>query len=128
MDDIERLFDKAVGEVERLLSTRTVVGEPISIQGHTLVPLISVGFGYGVGGGENADGKKGSGHGGGAGAGGGVKPVAVVVISSDGVRVEPLKSGMASALEQMAGGLTRALGDRDGTDRRDEEGAAPGGA
>lgn len=102
MEDIEKLFDKAVGEIERMLNTKTVVGDPITIEGNTLIPLISVGFGFGVGGGQGTEPKKCSGQGGGTGGGGGVKPVALVIINADGVRVEPVKSGTASALEKVA--------------------------
>ncbi|MDH3527240.1 MAG: spore germination protein GerW family protein [Gammaproteobacteria bacterium] len=102
MEDIEKLFDKAVGEIERMLNTKTVVGEPITVEGNTLIPLVSVGFGFGVGGGQGTEPKKGSGQGGGTGGGGGVKPVALIIINADGVRVEPIKSGTASALEKIA--------------------------
>ena len=102
MRDIEDLFDKAIGELERLLNTKTVVGDPITVDGNTLIPLISVGFGFGVGAGEGTDPKKGGGSGGGAGGGGGVKPIAVVVIGKDGVRVESVKGGAASLLEKVA--------------------------
>lgn len=102
MDEITNLFEKAVGEIERMLSTKTVVGEPITIEGNTLIPLVSIGFGFGVGGGQGNEPQKGSGRGGGTGGGGGVKPVALVIINKDGVRVEPIKSGAASALEKIA--------------------------
>jgi uncharacterized spore protein YtfJ len=102
MEDIEKLFDKAVGEIERMLNTKTVVGDPITVEGNTLIPLISVGFGFGVGGGQGTEPKKGSGQGGGTGGGGGVKPVALVIVNADGVRVEPVKSGTATALEKVA--------------------------
>jgi len=102
MENIENLFDKNVGEIERLLNTKTVVGEPIKVEGNTLIPLINVGFGFGVGGGEGTEPKKGSGHGGGTGGGGGVKPVALIVINDDGVRVDPIKSGTASVFEKVA--------------------------
>jgi uncharacterized spore protein YtfJ len=108
MEDIENLFDKAVGEIERMINTKTVVGEPITIEGNTLIPLISVGFGFGVGGGEGKDPKSVSGHGGGTGGGGGVKPVALVIINEEGVRVEPIKSGTASVLEKVAETIGRA--------------------
>ena len=77
MVEIEKLFDKAVAEIERMLNTKTVVGEPITIEGTTLIPLVNVGFGFGVGGGEGTEPQKGTGKGGGTGGGGGVKPVAV---------------------------------------------------
>jgi len=102
MNDIENLFGKAIAEIERLMNTKTVVGDPISVDGTTLIPLVSVGFGFGVGSGEGNDPKKGPGSGGGTGGGGGVKPVAVVVIDKSGVRVESVKGGAASLLEKVA--------------------------
>ena len=102
MQDIEKLFDKAVTEIERMLNTKTVVGEPITVEGTTLIPLVNVGFGFGVGGGQGTEPNKGSGQGGGTGGGGGVKPVAVVIITADGVRVEQLKSSTATVLEKVA--------------------------
>lgn len=102
MKDIENLFDKAVTEIEHMLNTKTVVGEPITVEGNTLIPLVNIGFGFGVGGGKGSEPNKGSGQGGGTGGGGGVKPVAVVVVNADGVRVEPIKSSTASVLEKVA--------------------------
>ena len=100
--NIESLFAKSVDEIERMLSTKTVVGEPITVDGNTLIPLVSVGFGFGVGSGEGTDPKKGPGSGGGTGGGGGVKPVALVVINKDGVRVESVKGVAASLLDKVA--------------------------
>ena len=115
MEDIEKLFDKAVGEIERMLNTKTVVGDPITIEGNTLIPLVTVGFGFGVGSGRGTEPKKGSGHGGGTGGGGGVKPVALIIVNEDGVRVEPIKSGTTSVLEKVAetiGKAASAKGDK----------------
>lgn len=112
MEDIDNLFDKAVGEMERMLSTKTVMGEPTTIAGNTLIPLVSVGFGFGVGGGEGTEPKKGSGHGGGTGGGGGVKPVAVVIVNDDGVRVEPIKSATSSVLEKVAETIGKAASEK----------------
>lgn len=102
MPGIEALFEKTVGEIETMLHSRTVVGEPIKIDNHTLIPLVNVGFGVGVGSGEGTEPNKGSGHGGGTGGGGGVKPVAVVIVDDDGVRVESIKSGTATVFERLA--------------------------
>ena len=102
MKDMESLFAKAIGEIERILNTKTVVGDPIAVEGATLIPIVSVGFGFGVGAGEGTDPKKGAGSGGGTGGGGGVKPVAVIIVTKDGVRVESLKGGVTSLLEKVA--------------------------
>jgi uncharacterized spore protein YtfJ len=112
MEHIETLFDKAVGEIERMLNTKTVVGEPITVEGNTLIPLVNVGFGFGVGEGEGTEPQKGGGHGGGTGGGGGVKPVALVIINKEGVRVEPIKSGTASVLEKVAETIGKAASAR----------------
>ena len=101
MKDVENLFTKAIGEIERMLNTKTVVGEPIIVEGNTLIPLVSVGFGFGAGGGEGTDPGKGAGTGGGTGGGGGVKPVAMIVVNKDGVRIESIKGGTASVLEKV---------------------------
>ena len=100
--DVEKLFGAAVNEIERMLNSKTVVGDPITIEDNTLIPLISVGFGFGVGGGEGTDQGKCAGVGGGTGGGGGVKPVALIVMNKDGVRVEPIKGGTASVMEKIA--------------------------
>lgn len=81
MKDVEKLFGTAVNEIECLLNTKTVVGEPIKVDDITLIPLISIGFGFGVGGGEGTDPGKGTGTGGGTGSGGGVKAIALILIN-----------------------------------------------
>jgi uncharacterized spore protein YtfJ len=108
MKDVEKLFVKAIEEIERMLNTKTVVGEPIVVEGNTLIPLVSVGFGFGVGGGEGTDPKKGAGTGGGTGGGGGVKPVAMIVVNKDGVRIESIKGGTASVLEKVVEAVGKA--------------------
>lgn len=114
MNNIENLFDKAVSEIERMLNSKTVVGEPIEIEGNTLIPLVNVGFGFGVGSGEGTEPEKGGGHGGGTGGGGGVKPVALIVINADGVHVEAIKSGAASAFEKIAETVGKAAAAKSG--------------
>jgi uncharacterized spore protein YtfJ len=103
MEHVENLLKTTLGEIERLLSTRTVVGDPITVEGNTIIPLISIGFGFGAGGGSGKEQKTISGEafGGGSGGGGGIKPVAIIVINKDGVRVEPTRRGAASVVEKI---------------------------
>lgn len=114
--EIEKLFDKAVTEIERMLNTKTVVGDPITLEDTTLIPLVSVGFGFGVGGGEGTEPEKGAGKGGGTGGGGGVKPVAVLIINDEGVRLEPVKSGTTSVLEKVAETVGKAAASKNSAD------------
>jgi uncharacterized spore protein YtfJ len=102
-EDIERLVTSTLGEIEKVLGSKTVVGEPITVGDSTLIPLISVGFGFGGGAGvgKGEAKQKGEGVAGGGGAGGGVKPIAVIIVDKNGARIEPIKGGMASALEKI---------------------------
>lgn len=100
MQDVEKLFGKTVDEIEKMLNTKTVVGEPITVGENTLIPLVSIGFGFAAGGGQGTDRQKGGGQGGATGGGGGVKPVALVVANKDGVRVDSVKSGAASVFDK----------------------------
>jgi uncharacterized spore protein YtfJ len=107
MEHVQNLLKANLEEIERLLSTKTVVGEPIKVEGVTLIPLISIGFGFGAGGGSGQAQKPGAGEGQGAGTGGGggIKPVAVVVISDDGVRVESVKGATANIIEKLGSAI-----------------------
>jgi uncharacterized spore protein YtfJ len=71
---------------------------------YTIIPLISIGFGFGAGSGTGKSEElvKGEGSGGAAMGGGGLKPIGVVVIGPDGVKVEPLKGAAGSLLESLA--------------------------
>ncbi|MBA7685938.1 hypothetical protein ES703_94369 [subsurface metagenome] len=108
MEGVESLVKTTLGEIEKVLSSKTVVGEPITVEGATLIPLISIGFGFGAGSGTGpvpaggGKGKLGEGTGGGSGGGGGVKPVAVVIVTKEGVRIESIKGSFAAAIEKMA--------------------------
>ncbi|HSC26887.1 MAG TPA: spore germination protein GerW family protein [Vicinamibacterales bacterium] len=98
-----------LGEIERLLNTRTVVGEPISMEGNTVIPLISIGFCFGAGGGSGKEAKTISGEafGGGSGGGGGIKPVAIIVVNKQGVRVEPVRKAAATIVEKVGEAIGR---------------------
>jgi len=109
MEIVESLVKTTLGEIEKVLSTRTVVGEPITIEGATLIPLISVGFGFGAGGGQGRGEakQKGVGSGGGTGGGAWIRPKAVIIIDKEGVRVEPIMGGVSFALEKIGEAIPR---------------------
>ena len=118
MEDVESLVKTAVGEIERLLSTNSVVGEPISIDGRTVVPLVSLGFGFGAGGGigkapKSKSEKDVEGQGRGLGGGGGIKPVGLIVSDESGVHFDPVKGGTASVLEKAVETFASSRGKKD---------------
>ncbi len=116
MEHVESLLKTALGEIERLLSTKTVVGDPIEVRGNTVVPLVAVGFGFGGGGGSGEEAKStaAKGMGSGTGGGGGVRPVAVVIVDKDGVaRVEAIR-GSATVVEKVGEAVVKVMQSRKG--------------
>jgi len=111
MEIVESLTKTTLEEIEKVLTTRTVVGEPITIEGTTLVPLISVGFGFGAGGGSGRGEAKQKGEGAGGGTGGGawVRPSAVVIIEKEGVKVEPVRGGLSSAIQSIGESIPKVV-------------------
>ena len=73
MEVVENIVRTTLGEIEKMLNTKTVVGEPMVFEGTTIIPLIAIGFGFGAGGGSG----KGTGAKteGGEGTGGGTGPI-----------------------------------------------------
>lgn len=111
MEQVENLLKTALGEIEHVLNTKTVVGEPIEIAGNTIVPLVAVGFGFGGGGGTGEDpkGTSAKGTGGGTGGGGGIKPVAVIIVNKDGeARVESVRA-TASVVEKLGDAVAKVV-------------------
>lgn len=116
MEDVERLLKSTMAEIERVLSTKTVVGDMIQVGDVTMIPLVSLGFGFGAGGGSGkgeipTSGAKSEGEGAGAGTGGGggIKPVAMVIIDKNGVRIETIKGGASSAFESVGTAIGKAM-------------------
>lgn len=100
-NELSELLSASAKELEQVLSTKTVVGEPIALGDSIVVPLLSVGLGLGVGGGGGQHPKQGEGKAQGVGLGGGVKPIAVIISDKNGVRVEGLHGAAASVIEKV---------------------------
>jgi len=88
VDNINTLF----GNLEKLLTTKTVFGDAITVGDTTLIPVVDIRFGLGTGGGsgEGTD-KCGGGSGFGGGVGGGVSASALIVIRGEHVQVMQIK-------------------------------------
>jgi len=84
---VEEILKTVTDRVATMISTKTVIGESITVEGKTIIPVTRVSFGFGSGGGEGKGktGDVGTGSGGGAGAV--IQPVAFLVISKEDVRV-----------------------------------------
>ncbi|MBA1342787.1 MAG: hypothetical protein C5S52_04230 [ANME-2 cluster archaeon] len=85
---VEELMQEVVEQLEKLVTTRTIVGEPITVAGKTVIPISKVSFGFGSAGGECKRDEE-SGFGGGGGGGAKIEPVAFLVVSEDEVKLLP---------------------------------------
>jgi len=83
---VEELMKEVVEQLEKLITTRTIVGEPITMAGKTVIPISKVSFGFGSAGGEGKRDEE-SGFGGGGGGGAKIEPVTFLVISEDEVKL-----------------------------------------
>ena len=103
MEQVNDLVKTSVGEIEKLLSARAVVGDALTVGEATVIPLLSIGFCFGAGGGSGKGEakQKGEGMGGGTVGAGGVKPIAVIIVDKGGVRVEPIKGTLVSVMEKV---------------------------
>ena len=78
--NMENLNNNVLGNLKELIRTETVIGDPIAIQGTTIIPVCKATFGFGAGGtdlGKTVEADK---FGGGSGAGVTVTPVAFLVV------------------------------------------------
>ena len=78
MTSVEGLIERVMGELHRIVQTKTVVGEPVEAGDLTLIPVSKITFGFGAGGGQEGKGQSGTG------GGATVEPIAFVVIDRDG--------------------------------------------
>jgi sporulation protein YtfJ len=99
---VDEILKTVTEEISNMISTKTVVGDNIIVEGKTIIPVTKVSFGFGSGGGEGK-GKTGEeGFGGGGGGGGVIEPVAFVVISGEDVKVFSFKEkGIISQLAEV---------------------------
>ena len=111
LSDATEELVRQVSAIPQELGAGACFGDPVERDGHTLIPVARVNFGYGLGfgGGSSsnvspssngkADESKSEGGGGGGGGGGGSStPVAVIDISSTGVRIEAIEDKTRLAL------------------------------
>lgn len=85
---IAEMIEKLADDLKSYASTEAIFGEPMELQGTTVVPVCKMSVGYGGGGGSGED-QSGEEKGSGGGAGGGVKiePAALIVAKEGEVSV-----------------------------------------
>jgi uncharacterized spore protein YtfJ len=83
---------KRFADMQSQATVKTVVGEPIQVNGRTIIPLASVSYGFGMGGGQGPkveEGKQAP-AGGGGGGGARIEPVAFLEITDGALKIQPV--------------------------------------
>lgn len=117
---VQEFLKQLAEDLKRFARTETIFGDPIQIEGNTVIPVCKMSIGYGGGGGEGegTDQKKAGGKGVGGGGGGGVKiePAALIIakegeISVVGIRAKGSKlEGLLEMLPETIEKLMKAKG------------------
>ena len=94
---VEDLVKTITEEIANMVSTKTVIGEHIVVEGKTIIPVTKVSFGFGSGGGEGKKKAGEEGIGGGGGGGASIQPVAFLVVTPEDVQVFSIKGKGAFA-------------------------------
>ena len=87
---VSDLLKNAMGEIDKVMQTRLVVGDPIKAGEFTVIPVSKVSFGFGAGGGSGE--KKTEGTSGEAvGGGWSIEPQAFFVVGKEGAKLYSIK-------------------------------------
>lgn len=90
--NIPEMLENTIGRIREMVDVNSVIGDPITAGGVTIIPVSKVSVGFGGGGSDLAHGQGKSSDPFGGGAGGGVKviPVAFLIIKDGSVRMLPV--------------------------------------
>ena len=107
--ELEDIF-QAIEEMRDKASVSAVYGEPVEVGEKTIIPVADIKYGFGLGYGEGPAKRDGgeeppaSSQGGGAGGGVAARPVAVLEITTDGVKVKSVRDEGRIALAGLLAG------------------------
>lgn len=91
--NIPNMLENTIGKIREMIDVNSVIGDPITAGGVTIIPVSKVSVGFGGGGSDFASkeqNKQDNPFGGGAGGGVKVIPVAFLVIKDGNVRMLPV--------------------------------------
>jgi len=99
---LSELMESTMNKLREVINVETVIGEPITADGVTLIPVSKVSFGFGSGGSEfTQKGAADKGFGGGSGAGVKINPIAFVVIKDGAVRIMTIEPPAYNTLDRI---------------------------
>jgi uncharacterized spore protein YtfJ len=90
---LKETLSSIIGELKAIASTKTVVGEPLSLDNKMVVPVSRIMVGFGVGGGEGEETDKRGGFAGGGAGGARIDPIGFIIIDEEKISFLPTKPG-----------------------------------
>jgi uncharacterized spore protein YtfJ len=102
--EVQELLD-TLADLREKANVNACFGEPVTVEGRTVIPVARIGYGFGMGMGQGpaAEGDEEGVEEPGTGGGGGVtaSPLAVIEVTSTGTRVEPVVDKQRVAMASM---------------------------
>jgi len=90
---LKETLSSIITELKEIASTKTVIGEPLTLGNKMVVPVSRIMVGFGVGGGEGEETDKRGGFAGGGAGGARIEPTGFIIIDEDKISFLPTKPG-----------------------------------
>lgn len=128
---VEETIKQIACELEKVASTKTVVGDPITAAGKTIIPISKLTMGFGAGGGEGKKENE-SGYGGGGGAGAKIEPVAFIMLSEEDAKIFRISEkgdvgSILSSLQEVVPDILEKIKGKTGKNKKEEHSEEKGG-
>ena len=95
-NSIKSIMDVTMDKLRAMVDANTIIGDPIVVDGVTLIPVSKVSFGLATGGSDFPSKTQSGLFGGGGGAGVTVSPVAFIAVSEGNVKMMPVYNELSS--------------------------------
>jgi uncharacterized spore protein YtfJ len=104
---LKETLSSIIEELKAIASTKTVVGDPLTLDGKMVVPVSRIMVGFGVGGGEGEGAKKRGGFAGGGAGGARIDPIGFIIIDGEKISFLPTKPGIFEGFIESIPGIVK---------------------
>ena len=101
---LPNMLESTIAKIREMVDVNSVIGQPITLEGITIIPISKVSVGFGGGGSDYVSknpNKQENPFGGGAGGGIKVTPMAFLIIKGDSVRMMPVAAPADTTVDRL---------------------------
>lgn len=102
---LSEMMTSTMAKIHDMIDVNTVIGDPITAGGVTVIPVTKVSIGYGGGGSDyatrNYPANRDNAFGGGLGAGVNITPIAFLIVRGDNVRLLPVAEPASTSVDRL---------------------------